>query len=144
MEDSFLDTRWRPFETSASAGSAIVKVDSWKGPAYFFDRLREVWKDTPSSDRWGVFPLPQSADEYAASVNMWLAIVDAFGLNAPYTQHFLGLVRHVALEILVSAYRKDPSEGPIDHKRYFNGRVYERQEFQQEFNQFIIKHRLLF
>lgn len=142
------DMRWNPFPrdpVGESPGEPVtVNIDRWFGPAYFFDRIRDVWEDITDDSRINMSPRPNTKDEYAAFVNVWLGIVDHFGMDADYDHHFFDLVRHCGLEILISGYREEPKGSNPSNDRHFHDLVYSREDFQKEFSAFIVKHRLLF
>jgi hypothetical protein len=89
-------------------------------------------------------PSPRSEDQYVDYVNCWLGIVNHFGLEADYKPEFFELIRPVILEVLVSGYRDEPTSEKVTNDRTFNDRFYAREDFQREFNGFIMKHQLLF
>lgn len=99
------DLRHRPFENSTEEPHRLV-MSKWQAEPEFFENCRAFYENSTSSVRQRLEGVADSPEEYVYLVNVWLTIVNFFGIDAPYRKEFVEQMKEIAIWIPVLAFRR--------------------------------------
>jgi hypothetical protein len=103
------DIRYQPFprQEYIGKGTVTIPVTKWFGPECLFTMARKSWVmnlGTLQAD------YPPDPSEYISMLNQWLAALDYFGFDAPYSLSFVKRIEIDIVNIAAYAYLEEGAD----------------------------------
>lgn len=140
--DNFHDLQWMPFRPPKGQSlfdsprePVTVEVDHWFGSKRLFDQVKEDWYKG-GDIRANLF---DSSILGAYKVNVTLAILDHFGLDAEFDPEFIWTMRPYANYVMDYGYRTEYENDNIKTRK-FRGQKMNPSDFKKMFREFFSKY----
>lgn len=129
------DDRHQPFQVDQDSATTNVMMSKWHAVPEFFSQCKFYHNQNENRVFERLWPNVTTANEYVYMVNVWLTIVNYFGLDVQYRKEFVEQVRELKDLIPAMAFRRHGEV--VDDKRFrFHHKDYTLKEMRDMFSSF--------